>query len=229
MIELIETLEEILEIFEFSGDNVMEFEDLSVENRLAIANSISELESEVDYIGRIGGKQLCTNFFIKSLHCNFTFFEIKGDSLDRLTNNPYKIMFDSSDFLLQQKFEKLNTMGCFELLYAIAREAYAQQIYSILTESQRLKILHYAQVGADIEPFEVYANNLLEAHNAMNTLANYDLYQYDNRIKPDYNSCQFLEVYNGIEWCDWIDEDLWTNDVSDLVDLYEEYIVKEDE
>lgn len=238
MIKLIETLEEILEMFDFVEDNIVEFEELPIKNRLAIANTISELAREVDYMGKsehllckegysiartsglLSTNPLCTSFSIDKMKCYLTFVDDEETVGCGKFTNPYRLIFGST-----MDFVELCTLECFELLYTKAREGYAQQIYDVLTKPQRLRVLHYTQFGVDIEPFEICVNNLLEAHNVMDTLANYDYYQYDNQIKPDYRNYQCLEIWNDLNklWCDWVDIEFWTNDVSVLIDRYEEY------
>ena len=39
------------------------------------------------------------------------------------------------------------------------------------------------------------------------TLANYDLFQFENNIKPDYCNAGGLEEFNGKDWLEWEDED----------------------
>jgi hypothetical protein len=38
-------------------------------------------------------------------------------------------------------------------------------------------------------------------------LAKYDMFQFDNRIKPDYCNAGGLMVFEDGEWCDWYSED----------------------
>ena len=220
MIKLIKTLEEILEIFDFADNGAEDYEDLSLRDKLVIANSFSELAREVDYISksehllcgegysiaRIIGSSLlaptnplCTCFDINEIRCYLTFVDYEETVGMGNFTNPYRLVFGSD-----LQFEGLCTVDSFELLYTKARKAYAQQIYDILTKPQDLRISHHPQLGADIEPFEIHVDNLLEAYTIMNTLANYDLYQYYHRIKPDYCNCQILEIWDctAFEWRD---------------------------
>ena len=61
-----------------------------------------------------------------------------------------------------------------------------------------------------MKAFEVWVNNLEEAALLLDTLANYDQFQYDNNIKPDYCNAGGLMIWdnedeNGICWIDWYD------------------------
>ena len=58
------------------------------------------------------------------------------------------------------------------------------------------------------EPFYVNVKDLEQAELIYNTLTDYDIFQYANRIKPDYSNTGDLEVYEGGEWADWYDEEM---------------------
>jgi hypothetical protein len=55
----------------------------------------------------------------------------------------------------------------------------------------------------------------------LDTLARYDQFQYDNRIKPDYANTGGLQEWNEEEkeWWDWYDEDGNDIDFYTLEDL----------
>lgn len=44
-----------------------------------------------------------------------------------------------------------------------------------------------------------------EAKKLLNVLADYDLFQWDNKIKPDYCNAGGLCIFEGDEWVDWHD------------------------
>lgn len=46
-----------------------------------------------------------------------------------------------------------------------------------------------------------------EAARIIKLLAEYDLFQYENKIKPDYASASGLEIFEGGEWIEWESED----------------------
>jgi hypothetical protein len=67
------------------------------------------------------------------------------------------------------------------------------------------------------KPFHVEVVNLAEAKKIMEVLANYDIFQFENRIKPDYSNVGGLECFrqHGApvpaddlpDWCEWESED----------------------
>ena len=75
-----------------------------------------------------------------------------------------------------------------------------------------LRVYHIPQVP--MKAFYVDVNDLVEAVLVMNLLADYDQFQLDNRVKPDYSNANGLEVYEpegkdespGSEWCSWYPE-----------------------
>lgn len=58
-----------------------------------------------------------------------------------------------------------------------------------------------------MSPFHVTVNNPKEARLILDTLAQYDIFQFENNIKPDYSNAGGLEVYEDGEWNEWHDED----------------------
>lgn len=67
---------------------------------------------------------------------------------------------------------------------------------------QQMRVTWIPQVGCDAE-MVIPVKDVFEGVKIMQVLANYDLFQYENRIKPDYSNMGFLEVYEDGEWCDW--------------------------
>ena len=69
------------------------------------------------------------------------------------------------------------------------------------------------------KPFRVSVPDLVSAKLLLETLANYDLWQYEHNIKPDYCNAGGLEILEDGEWSDWYSED--GDDIDDLtvVDL----------
>ena len=53
-----------------------------------------------------------------------------------------------------------------------------------------------------MEPFRVEVDSVKEGVKLMDTLAFYDIFQYENKIKPDYANAGGLEMYNE-EWGEW--------------------------
>jgi hypothetical protein len=59
------------------------------------------------------------------------------------------------------------------------------------------------------KPFRVPVESVAQAVFLMNTLADYDAFQFKNRIKPDYCNAGGLECFSQDgdgEWCEWYDE-----------------------
>lgn len=78
---------------------------------------------------------------------------------------------------------------------------------------QNLRVYWVPQVP--MQPFHVPVSSLREARLILRTLADYDAFQFENRVKPDYCNAGGLEVFdpdddhdgpNG-SWCGWHDED----------------------
>lgn len=55
--------------------------------------------------------------------------------------------------------------------------------------------------------FHVSVETVEEAQKLMAVLADYDMFQYENGIKPDYSNTGGLEVYDEGEWLEWYSED----------------------
>ena len=56
--------------------------------------------------------------------------------------------------------------------------------------------------------FRIDVGTIQEASKIMTVLADYDAFQYNNNIKPDYSNVGGLEMLEGGEWTDWyIDDD----------------------
>lgn len=59
------------------------------------------------------------------------------------------------------------------------------------------------------KPFQVPVASIKEAKKLLDVLADYDLFQYKNRIKPDYSNAGGFEVFEGGEWCEWECQTCW--------------------
>lgn len=72
----------------------------------------------------------------------------------------------------------------------------------------KLRIWHVPQVPMEF-PFEVDVSSIEEAWKVLNILWEYDLFQYDNKIKPDYCNASGLVYFDEEEkeWMEWEDED----------------------
>ncbi len=70
----------------------------------------------------------------------------------------------------------------------------------------QFRVWHIPQLGMDAEPFHVEVPSLEMAKHMRDTLARYDLFQFENKIKPDYCNAQGIEQLVDGEW-EEIDED----------------------
>ena len=78
----------------------------------------------------------------------------------------------------------------------------------------KLRIWHIPQIP--MEPFHVEVGFIDEAKMLLRVLADYDLFQYNHNVKPDYSNASGLSVWDDDdqEWVDWYDEasgedDIW--------------------
>lgn len=86
---------------------------------------------------------------------------------------------------------------------------------------KKLRIAHFPQVPC--KPFIVEVKTLAEAKLVSDTLANYDLFQYENKIKPDYANATVLEEYDEEEqeWISWSDEKTGIDDFDAYLEQHE--------
>lgn len=80
-----------------------------------------------------------------------------------------------------------------------------------------LRVWWIPQIGMRGPGFHVSVASPAEAKKILNVLADYDLYQLANRIKPDYSNVGGLECLQQYgppedgddfpDWCEWEDED----------------------
>ena len=80
--------------------------------------------------------------------------------------------------------------------------------------SEQLKVWWIPQIPGT--SFDVPVASVEEAKKILTVLANYDLFQYENRIKGDYCNAGGLLILDGDEWIDWYDEE--GRDISELME-----------
>ncbi|MCP5014403.1 MAG: hypothetical protein GY938_03865 [Ketobacter sp.] len=68
-----------------------------------------------------------------------------------------------------------------------------------------LRVWHIPQIPGNL--FIVDVATPEEAHKIINMLADYDAFQYENRIKPDYSNASGLDVLEDGDWFTWYDTD----------------------
>lgn len=66
-----------------------------------------------------------------------------------------------------------------------------------------------------MEAFHVPVESIKEAWKILGVLANYDLFQLENNIKPDYCNAGGLQVLEDGEWVEWSSEDGYAIDEVD--------------
>jgi len=76
-----------------------------------------------------------------------------------------------------------------------------------------LKVWWIPQVP--MKPFEVPVKNIDEAILLLKTLALYDIFQFENNIKPDYCNAGGLQIYEDGEWIDYYSED--SQDIDEIM------------
>lgn len=93
----------------------------------------------------------------------------------------------------------------------------------------KLRITHFPQVPC--KPFIVEVDSLSKARDVMNLLADYDLFQYKNEIKPDYCNATFLEEYCEADdmWYSWCDSETGISDINEYyknIEVFKDYVNK---
>lgn len=80
---------------------------------------------------------------------------------------------------------------------------------------KKLRVWWIPQVPG--KPFHVSVDSPDEAAKLLTVLADYDIFQFENRIKPDYSNAGGLEEFEDEsgEWCEWYDDD--GNDIDALI------------
>ena len=70
----------------------------------------------------------------------------------------------------------------------------------------KLKVWWIPQISMS-DRFEVVVDDEVRANLLLNVLAEYDLYQYKNKVKPDYCNTGGVEMWEDGEWVDWHNEE----------------------
>ncbi len=77
-----------------------------------------------------------------------------------------------------------------------------------------LEVWWIAQVP--MEAFTVDVNGIYEAMKVLTILAEYDKFQFENNVKPDYCNAGGLNVWEDGEWSTWYSPD--GEDINDLIE-----------
>lgn len=68
--------------------------------------------------------------------------------------------------------------------------------------------------------FYVQVESIKEAMKILTVLADYDIFQYENKVKPDYSNVGGLHEWDGSDWIDYEDEE--GKSIDDLMENLEE-------
>lgn len=87
---------------------------------------------------------------------------------------------------------------------------------------KKLRVAHMPQVPC--KAYTVEVKDLQEAKLISDILADYDIFQYENNIKPDYANATFIEEYDESEkeWIGWSDEETGIDDLDEYLDYLKE-------
>ena len=78
--------------------------------------------------------------------------------------------------------------------------------------SKQLKVWWVPQIPMR-NRFEVAVASVEEGAKLLMTIANYDIFQFENRIKPDYcNAGGLMQLDDDGEWTDWCDDETGEDD-----------------
>lgn len=84
-----------------------------------------------------------------------------------------------------------------------------------MSKEGNLRVYWIPQVP--MNPFYVKVRSSEEAQKIMEVLSDYDEFQYENNVKPDYCNAGGLEVFEEGEWVDWVNED--GCDINEIMDI----------
>lgn len=77
---------------------------------------------------------------------------------------------------------------------------------------QKLKVWWIPQIGMGTR-FDVPVSSVEEGAKVMDVLADYDAFQFENHVKPDYcNAGGLMQLDEDGEWTDWYDEETGEDD-----------------
>ena len=85
----------------------------------------------------------------------------------------------------------------------------------------KLRVWHMPQIPAknDKDIFRVKVKSVSEAILILNTLWDYDNFQFERKIKPDFSNASGLEYFNGNIWVEYEDE--FGDDICNIIDKEE--------
>lgn len=68
-----------------------------------------------------------------------------------------------------------------------------------------------------MKAFEVEVESVEQGAFLLDVLAHYDLFQYENKVKPDYCNIGGLVMLDDGEWVDWFDDATGEDDPREFV------------
>jgi hypothetical protein len=86
-----------------------------------------------------------------------------------------------------------------------------------MNNDTKLKVWWIPQVP--MKPFEVDVSSVEEGVKIMEVLAKYDLFQYQNDVKPDYSNAGGIMMIEDGEWTDWYDEETGCDDPEEYLEM----------
>ena len=71
---------------------------------------------------------------------------------------------------------------------------------------------------APMKPFTVDISSVEEGAKILDVLADYDKFQFENKLKPDYCNAGGIRVWDEVdnEWADWFDEETGEDDLNSV-------------
>lgn len=81
----------------------------------------------------------------------------------------------------------------------------------------KLRVFWIPQVP--MKPFYVSVASVEEGVKIMDILGEYDQFQFDNNIKPDYSNVGGLEMNEDGAWCEWYDDETGFDDPREYINF----------
>ena len=72
-----------------------------------------------------------------------------------------------------------------------------------------------------LDAFYVEVGSIEEAVKIMDILANYDAFQYETNIKPDYSNAGGVQMFEDGSWIDWEDYEYGFDDPREYLEFKE--------
>lgn len=87
-----------------------------------------------------------------------------------------------------------------------------------MSENRKMRVWWIPQVP--MTPFYKEVTTLEQAAILIDTLAEYDLFQFENNIKPDYSNAGGLMILEADgQWVDWTDDDYGFENLTEYLEF----------